>query len=130
FDLPWHTEHTQVPVHWDGRSAEVDEDLAPLILALWQAGISTNACCQEGQPGRAWIEFTTAQDALLFLKMVSGARNVEDVPWEDALETYFHASVTEGSWEYTIPSSLDSEGSVWFPRAELPRILESVRKGL
>jgi hypothetical protein len=47
----------------DGESVEVDEELAPLILALSQLGIETLNSCQENKPGIAWVEFATTADA-------------------------------------------------------------------
>src|SRR5262249_6077338 len=57
------TRHRQVWVEWDGYGADVDEELAPLILALWKKGIVTCNSCQENRPGIAWVEFLTARDA-------------------------------------------------------------------
>src|SRR5262245_30555937 len=65
------TIHRQVPVAWQGREEEVDEELAPLLLALWKAGIDTCNSCQENRPGVVWIEFPTSLDAQAFLNLVA-----------------------------------------------------------
>jgi hypothetical protein len=33
------TNHEQVTIEWHDLRADVDEEIAPLILALWQLGI-------------------------------------------------------------------------------------------
>jgi hypothetical protein len=72
------TMHKQVEIAAGGHKAEVDEELAPVIQALWRAGIGTRASCQEWQPGRAWILFPGPGAAKRFLDLV-----VEDLPGED-----------------------------------------------
>jgi hypothetical protein len=87
--------HEQVSIMWQDRQAEVDEELVPLILALWKLDIDTCNSCQENRPGIAWIEFLTSMDAEAFLKIVApypdhkdlhtvnGAQFVGEVPfWE------------------------------------------------
>jgi hypothetical protein len=64
-------EHNQVSITWQHRQAEVDEELAPVILALWKLGIDTCNSCQENQPGIVWIEFLTSMDAKSFLDIVA-----------------------------------------------------------
>jgi hypothetical protein len=49
-DLADPTSHPQVLVRWRGLEADVDEELAPLIRALWRVGIHT---CNAGSPGSA-----------------------------------------------------------------------------
>jgi hypothetical protein len=46
---------------------KIDAELAPLIKKLWDAGIKTTMCCQEREPGIAWIQFLSRDDALKFL---------------------------------------------------------------
>jgi hypothetical protein len=64
-------EHKQVPIAWEGRYAEVDEDLAPLILSLWKVGIDTSNSCQENLHDFAWVEFPTMVDAMKFVDLVA-----------------------------------------------------------
>src|SRR5690242_20210074 len=53
------TKHNQVHLKWGVMEGDIDEDLVPLILSLWQYGIRTVASCQENRPGIAWVEFLT-----------------------------------------------------------------------
>jgi hypothetical protein len=48
-----HTDHPQVTITHGDTTAQVDEDLGPLILAMWRAGIRTAYSCQEAPP-RLW----------------------------------------------------------------------------
>lgn len=55
------------------QQIEVDEGIAPLLLAIWNLGISTCNSCQENKPGIVWIEFLAAEDAEAFLtRIISG----------------------------------------------------------
>jgi len=74
--------HQQVSIEQDGRSAEVDEGLAPLILALWKRGFRTTTSCEaqngtavmDSKSGKvvpvAWIAFATLGEAEVFLQIV------------------------------------------------------------
>lgn len=46
--------HRQVVIEHEGESAEVDESIAPLILALWRRGYRTASSCED-------FEFATEQ---------------------------------------------------------------------
>src|SRR5438874_8568503 len=86
---PHATEHPQVRIVDRGRSAWVDEELAPLLLALWRRGFRTISSCQheagtlqawEGLNiicGAAWIGFETRADAERFHEQVQGSVIVE-----------------------------------------------------
>tara|TARA_R110002049_G_scaffold4601_5_gene32473 strand:- start:662486 stop:662992 length:507 start_codon:yes stop_codon:yes gene_type:complete len=52
------------------QQAEIDVELAPLIEQMWRVGISTMMCCQETDPGIAWIEFDSVEDLMKFLNLV------------------------------------------------------------
>ena len=75
-------------------SADIDVELAPLILALWKGGVRTVYCCQdEGECwdevnpslgadvsyGRAHIEFKRPTDVCRFLELVAngGSRDAD-----------------------------------------------------
>jgi hypothetical protein len=67
------THHKQVRIEHGEMSAEVDEKIAPLILALWRAGIETFRSCQHhGPSGKVWIGFASADDVAAFLELVVG----------------------------------------------------------
>jgi hypothetical protein len=146
---PCETRHKQVRVEWDGRGADVDEDLAPLILALWRAGIDTMMSCQENRPGIAWICFPTPLDAKMFLDLVAVYPDETDVPFWETLYGRVAGFGSDGDWEYTVnvddlgvqediidgkveatcigPSDFMFDVSVRFPRTDLPLILERLQ---
>jgi hypothetical protein len=88
------TLHPQVHIEWDGEEAEVDEGIAPLILAIWKNRLWTMNSCQDNF-GRVWVEMP-ASDAEQFLNIAAG-------PVDPDLES-LHNRVTgewvpEGDWE-------------------------------
>jgi len=50
------TRHPQARIEHGGKSADVDEEIAPLVLELWRANLWTIASCQD-LGGRVSIEF-------------------------------------------------------------------------
>ena len=108
------TEHKQVKIEWQDMTTEVDESIAPLILALWQAGIDTYNSCQENKPGVAWVEFASTQDACEFLNLVAiypikddlhivnDRMFVGDVPFWETLYGRATGCGSEGDWEYDV----------------------------
>ncbi len=148
--------HNQQLISWGGQEAEVDEELAPLILGLWKRGIVTVNSCQENQPGIAWIEFLTAEDAAVFLNLVAqyaeGADTLynrinhrwdsidENKPFSAPFWKYdvhpFDAGIVEElidegtlSEEHLGVNEFYFSVSIRFPRTDLPRILERVIRG-
>lgn len=107
-------EHKQVKVEWNGMTADVDEGIAPLILALWRAGINTFNSCQENSPGVAWVEFVSAQDACEFLnlvavypsedelRIVNDRTYVGDVPFWETLYWRATSPGESGAWTYDV----------------------------
>lgn len=56
--------------HQCGRDemwALVDDELAPLVFAAWQAGIPTRNSCQDNGDGYAWLHFWQAEDVWQFV---------------------------------------------------------------
>lgn len=142
------TIHKQVTVSVGDRSAEVDEPLAPLVQALWEADIDTYMSCQRHSiSGKVWLGFTTGHDAERFLEIVvanSPARWGQVEQWyfgqyertaqplssaEHALhpkDWEFHASVYVGPGEAGAPQYAVTV-SVLFPRRDLTRVVAAFR---
>ena len=88
--------------------AEVDEDLAPLVLGLWRAGIETASACQDegesdaevgdaagvGRRGRAYVEFVTLDDALRFYDLAAA-----EVAEAEDLYARMGNHAAAGAWE-------------------------------
>jgi hypothetical protein len=64
--------HPQVRISHEGIEAEVDEEIAPLIVALWRIDCLTTLSCQDNF-GRVWIQFDTGDDAEHFLSAAASA---------------------------------------------------------
>jgi hypothetical protein len=108
------TEHKQVRVRCNGQSGNIDEELAPLIRALWKAGIYTTNSCQENQPGIAWIEFSSFDDAKKFLDLVAvypagwdrrsknGGKSVSKVPFWKTLYGRITNCGDGGDWQFDV----------------------------
>lgn len=65
-------DHEQTQVFCPGyqETIEVDRGIAPLMLAIWDAGILTCNSCEENEPGMIWIEFYSFKDAEKFLMIL------------------------------------------------------------
>ena len=64
--------HETILVTFNEMEADIDVEIAPLILEIWRAGITTTFSCQGGRSGLAWIQFLTSGDAAQFLNSVVG----------------------------------------------------------
>jgi hypothetical protein len=125
------THHPQVYISRGDTSALVDEKIAPLILALWDHGIATQASCQ-GWTNREELPFTaTTDDARLAgISFCSGADADRFAllvrPWRLACELHpgRHPQVN-ATWRWHATQC--GEAGVWvhvrFPAAELPAVL-------
>lgn len=81
-----HSGHPTVSLRLGGQLVSVDEDLVPLMGALWRRGIRTRWCCQDapsptGLPWRAVpderrcsVSFLDASDVRRFLAIVARSR--------------------------------------------------------
>jgi hypothetical protein len=66
------SEHETKLIKFEDQQAEIDVDIADLVLNLWKLGLRTSNSCQDGVPkGFAWIEFCSAWDAEMFLNLVA-----------------------------------------------------------
>jgi hypothetical protein len=117
---PVGTLHPQVSISHGDVSALVDEKIAPLILALWRAGIATQESCQGGlQPGGfldgAFIAFSSGTDADRFAALVH--------PWrlDDELHPERHPQFSPWQW-CAGQHGDDLWVSVFFPAADLPAV--------
>jgi len=63
--------HRTVKVQVGEMQADIDEEIAPLIRELWEAGIETLNSCQDNPSGFVWVQFATTTDAAAFLDIVA-----------------------------------------------------------
>jgi len=66
-------DHEQTAIIYPGEKStmDIDEGIAPLIQAMWEAGILTSSSCQEIEPGIMWIEFPSSEDLEDFLTLLT-----------------------------------------------------------
>lgn len=79
-------DHEQTAVIHPGENStmDIDEGIAPLILAMWEAGIMTSSSCQEIEPGIMWIEFPSSEDLEDFLTLLTLVLDDEQLFSSDA----------------------------------------------
>jgi hypothetical protein len=66
------TKHKTKHIRYEDQEADIDGEIADLILNLWRLEISTLNSCQDNLPkGFVWIEFGSAYDAEQFLDYVA-----------------------------------------------------------
>lgn len=112
--------HRQVRIEHEGTSADVDEGIAEVVLALWRLGFDTTSSCehQEGTP-LAWVSFPTVDDAERFDRMIPNGRVV--VPIEED-----YAAASGESFE----AGFSGWGSaaVGWPHEETAVVLDALRR--
>ncbi|MEN6494310.1 MAG: hypothetical protein ABFD16_08460 [Thermoguttaceae bacterium] len=130
--------HRTVIVEVGDCKEAIDEALAPLITAIWQAGINTAMCCQETRPGIAWIEFESLDDLRDFVNIVAH--------YEDGVDTLYNrinyqmtGEMSAPEWEYQLnltdlnecnshegATDIEFTVGVYFPISDISVILNRV----
>jgi hypothetical protein len=137
--------HPTVHVSQNGREADIDVDMAPLIRELWRAGIDIQYCCQElgesldnSAQGLSSIEFGTAPKLASFLDHVvdGGPPNGEvyiDAAfggWITEVRLWDNASLDvwdDASTKLRVPARFEADSfEVHFPRRQIREITERV----
>jgi hypothetical protein len=112
--------HRQVRIEHEGMSADVDEGIAEVVLALWRLGFDTISSCEhlEGT-AVAFVGFPTVDDAERFDGMIPNGKVV--VPIEED-----YAAVSEESFE----AGFSGWGSaaVGWPHEETGVVLDALRR--
>lgn len=134
--------HRTVIVEIGAWREEIDEALAPLIREIWTTGIETMMCCQEVEPGIAWIEFPSVEELFRFLNLVTRYEAGIDTlynrinhqrtgpmsapVWEYRLDLM---DIFEGQEEQVIDGLACFEGmaSVFFPTTDIPVLLQRLQ---
>lgn len=148
------TVHPQVEVSVGEWTADVDEEIAPLIRELWTMGCATYASCQRHTAtGKVWIGFCSPADVESFLNAVAlHQRKKHGSLWERADDWGFGwlGATSEhikrnGDWEYHVSVSDDAHDdsadrfvafghpdfrlsvSVLFPRRDIQIVTERLQ---
>jgi hypothetical protein len=101
--------HPQSTISYGVHRAEVDEDIAELILEAWRSGCFTDFSCQEHEPGKVWVQFSSQLDAKRFTDAVGPGLVFEDI------------STSAANREFRATSLL-------FPRKDIPTIVASLKR--
>jgi hypothetical protein len=126
------TQHKQTKIEFGGLRADVDEGIAPLILALWKAGILTLLSCQELEPGFVWLVLPWT-DVEPFLTIVTGRGACEFLKCRAMNWSW----ATPDDWLYRVIAHQHGRGrnravtlslSVMFPHSDLPTVLKLVER--
>lgn len=138
-----------------GDLTAIDEEIAPLVKAIADAGMVTISSCQRGLGGKAVIDFDSVEDAATFLSIAARDFSLEvESLWnrifvEREPETWQHfrreriwsvsASVQDYAVEYDAdatgdevlvhrgPAIIDFRIGVAFPPSDIPTLVELVR---
>jgi hypothetical protein len=94
---PLYGTHEQVRISCEGREEDVDAEIAPLVLALWQAGVDVLCSCQELEPGLACLQFADVADATKFLDLVGEFPGLDE-EFLDTLYARVSGRSAEGNW--------------------------------
>jgi hypothetical protein len=127
--------HKEVRVQWDDLDTEIDEQIAPLILELWKAGLMTLMSCQDNPEGWVWVQFPLVLFAEAFMDLMEKESGIPlfDLRrrWKyDIYPVTLPEALFDDYPEALMPNgpSLRFTVSVRFPKADLPTVLETVRR--
>lgn len=124
-------EHGTVRVRGGGREAHIDAGIAELVEALWTAGVNTDASCQGGEGDLAHLDFSSMEDASLFLALAVGD---DDEPGGLSDRSCgSNEDPTSEPWEWLTSPSIIGRRAYWtmgafFPPSDIPELLARVRK--
>jgi hypothetical protein len=142
--------HETKLVEFGDQRAEIDVDIADLVLNLWKLGLRTSNSCQDNVPkGFAWIEFCSVYDAETFLNLVAeyseepgSVYNRMTRPWGDKthLDWIYSVCLTDFGVDIEYPDDdtfttmftgehdLRFSMSVRFPRKDLHFVTKQIWK--
>jgi len=143
--------HETVYVKYGAMEADIDVEIAPLILEIWRAGLVTLNSCKENRPGWVWIQFLIAEHAATFLDIVAVYEEGIECLYNRIRHEWDHdVGPPDGLWKYDAlvqdlsvlqeevedgvieeasagPSDFIFNMSIRFPKADLPIIEERLR---
>jgi hypothetical protein len=148
--IPSSAAHHTIHISVGDQQADVDKKIAPLVKAMWQAGITTTQSCQDSPPGWVWLEFPTTYDLERFLNAVGVYEDTVGSLHDRMLHGYDRLGRPRvGQWVYAAivhdlaVNIIDDKGaereeytgtpdfaifiSVNFPQADLSRVRKRIR---
>mgnify|MGYP003410002828 CR=1 FL=1 len=143
--------HKTIEISHFENIADVDEKIAPLILACWKLGIKTRLSCENNVPKSwVWIMFDSATDAEKFISIVAANRkhsiyerisqeyeNGEGKDWkydicmaDESTELISNDNYETVESFYHAPPNLKMNISVRFPCSDLKYVMKMIDKKL
>jgi hypothetical protein len=133
--------HETIVVQVGEWKADIDVMLAPLIHEIWLAGIETFMCCQETEPGMAWVEFDSVQGLVRFLNIVGKYEEGSDTLYNrmsfrqagttSAPDWWYSINVWDCAFDddtgYVGPTDFDVTVGINFPHCDLPVLLKRMK---
>jgi hypothetical protein len=144
--------HPTIHIKYHGEEADIDEQIAPLILEMWKAGIETCNSCQNEPNGWIWIQFASSWGMETFLTAIADySPNVGSL-YDRMLHGYDRISGPRvGQWRYEtiiVDIATDEYGrpikdvqgicdeppafmvllSVNFPKTDLPEVIKRMKR--
>jgi hypothetical protein len=95
--------HKTIHIEHEGRAADIDEMIAPLILEMWKAGIETAECCQNFGGRSVYIHFPDTQNAERFLNIVGAVH-------EQGLRSLYNRL---SDYYYPFPENQRTQAKFW-----------------
>jgi len=94
--------HIAKLVQYEEMSAEIDVNIANLILLCWKLNIFTFLSCEDNVPsGWIWINFCSAQDLEKFISIISSNRDNEI--YNRIYPKYgFNQEIEDCGWRYDL----------------------------
>jgi hypothetical protein len=132
-------EHPFKCLNYRGDRVKIDTEIVPLIQRLWGMRLETWNSCQDNF-GYVWIEFSTAQDAEIFLTAIAQSAD-DDLSYKakdpaplsphdrHRLSDY---QMPEDSWLIDAVTFADDDNevaisvSIRFPRDQLDRVMSAL----
>lgn len=91
--------HRTLHVQHGDMEADIDEEIAPLVLEMWKAGIDTFMSCQSNPSGWVWIQFSEQWAATKFLNIVGVDDGNVDSIHDRILHGYRSKGWESGDWQ-------------------------------
>lgn len=131
------TPHPTVRLSHGHMSADIDVEIAPIILGCWELGIETVYCCQDFM-NTVSIVFRKELDAWKFSRHLDSRRRPEGVPegWADVFRFRSLGNEHPGisgdlkMWNWTPYFEMEPPLRIklQFPRYDLPEVLKCFEK--
>jgi len=128
--------HSTRLVKWGAMEAQIDEDIADLILNLWKLNIPTVLSCQNNVPENyVWLMFPDSWEAEHFLTLVADGEDTDENN-PDSIFSRMSEFEADDKWLYAaVQEYYPGHGfivaiSVRFPRSDLKYVEEKIEQAL